>query len=742
MKDWTTDSRIHWLSSWLLLVLAFLLYIWTLDNGFFPEELRGGDLITHQYAQVQARPSNAPGYPLYTMGGWLWFHGWRGLLETMGNPLLDSVANPIRILSSYSLFWALLSLYFFYQIVSLLLIHLGSTKNPLPEANRLHHYSALDSSFAWLLSAFYAVTYFFWYYATTTEQYTSAIAHTLAIVYVYLRLSYHSSSGNSQVRVPQEISKGDSKYIVGCVFLLAFLSGLALAHMLTVAFIVPPLVLLLLWDYPWLVTRVRIVLGAILMAALPLSSYLYVYIRGGLHPEWRGEGNWTSTNDWFWSFVSTAQGRDELARGFEAWCGVWAGNFPAGIWQELSLPILVLGMVGLALMGWRLALFFYSTLIIYLIFCWMYRCGNWFQVILPAYPLILLGLVPLYSRFQRWQAGRSLSANSNLNQSQLYSDPVLKRRLVSSHKATETSSFESDRIKALLKWLPHLLLLAALIWRIDASWPQANSRDRIEDTALDRAAQLLADELPSESALFASVDDALALQYLNQIWDIRPDLTIIDHKEARRRLGNGQPVLTPYDATPLLLGEIGDDPVPGIWAVSANWVLLQPLADADFQLSSAHLTPKSEQGSPSVLLNQSIETGVELVGYHIAREPSSQYVVGRRHPIVDVTLYWQLALVTWPEGLSISVRPSLQGAFLPLSTIEKDAPPDAIIQQDQRSPMQGLYPLSQIPAGSIFSDVYRLPIASRESADEIVLLLYRQNSDGFINVADIRMTVP
>ena len=43
---------------------ALLLYLLTLDNGFQPYELGGGDLITHQYAQVQARPSNAPGYPL------------------------------------------------------------------------------------------------------------------------------------------------------------------------------------------------------------------------------------------------------------------------------------------------------------------------------------------------------------------------------------------------------------------------------------------------------------------------------------------------------------------------------------------------------------------------------------------------------------------------------------------------------------------------------------------------------
>ena len=127
----------------IVLVLAALaLYLLTLDNGLRPGELEGGDLITHQYAQVQARPSNAPGYPLYTLGGWAWFHGLRSLL--------GQHANPTAILSAYSTLWALLALWLLYQLI-------------------------VDLTGNWgiglLLGAFYAVTYFFWYYAVSTEQY-------------------------------------------------------------------------------------------------------------------------------------------------------------------------------------------------------------------------------------------------------------------------------------------------------------------------------------------------------------------------------------------------------------------------------------------------------------------------------------------------------------------------------------------------------------------------------------------
>ena len=77
-----------------LVLLAGLLYAMTLDDGLQPDELLGGDLITHQYAQVEARPSNAPGYPLYTLGGWLWFHGIRATLGNLG----DAAPNPLPIL--------------------------------------------------------------------------------------------------------------------------------------------------------------------------------------------------------------------------------------------------------------------------------------------------------------------------------------------------------------------------------------------------------------------------------------------------------------------------------------------------------------------------------------------------------------------------------------------------------------------------------------------------------------------
>ena len=105
-------------------------------------------------------------------------------------------------------------------------------------------------------------------------------------------------------------------------------------------------------------------------------------------------------------------------------------------------------MVGVALLPRRLPWILYPTLAIYLLFDWMYRCGNWYQVILPAYPLLLLGVAAVLDHWESRLIGRS-------------------------------------------RWLayaPLALLAVMILWRFAASWPRTDSRNRAEDTGLARAA--------------------------------------------------------------------------------------------------------------------------------------------------------------------------------------------------------------------------------------------------------------
>lgn len=686
--------RAHRRAQWggiALFVAAFLLYLLTLDSGLQPSELEGGDLITHQYAQVQARPGNAPGYPLYTMGGWLWFHGLRRLAQLAGTPL----PNPIPILSSYSMLWALLALGLLYAIVCRL------TRTPARPAG--------NWPLAWLVSAFYGVTYFFWYYATTTEQYTSAIAQTLAIVWVY----WVWDEAQTEEKQLSTVNRQSSMVNVNTprpsllLICLAFLCGLALAHMLTVAFIVPPLVVAVIRARPQVLRDWRLVVVCIVAALLPLVSYAYVYVRGAAHPEWWGAGDWANANQWFWAFVSTAQGRDELAWGFQASCAFFDNGFPELIWSELSLVFVVFGLAGIALLPRRPAFVLYATLAIYLIFNWMYRCGNWYQVILPAYPLLLLGVAALFDWWQRWLE-RQWGTGTQTNADERGLDDLAQA-------AASGRAFSS-----MLRYLPHLLLIVAIGWRFSASWLRADSSARPEDTALARAGVLLDQPLPEGAGLFAPVHDALALDYLVSIWGIRPDLAVVSSGEAGERLREGGRVLSTLDAAPVLLSELPPDLAAARTGLSADWLQLDPLRAA-------------APAPPATRLHVPVVEGLTLAGVTLAPAPAGTPVT-QALPAVDVTLFWEMA-GDWPAGVGVSLRPMRAGALIP----DPAGGEGAVMQRDSSAPLNGLLPPAD-GALRLVADPNRLPLP--EGADGILLIVYRRTAEGFTNLVERTLAAP
>ncbi len=481
-----TRRRIRWpapatLAGIALVVVFAALYLFTLDDGLRPGELEGGDLITHQYAQVQGRPSNAPGYPLYTMGGWLWFH--------LGRLILGRDHNPIPILSSYSTLWALVAIWLMYRLIL--------------EVTRTRVRSCGDSGsdfrdegglwpVAAAVTAFYGLTYFFWYYAVTTEQYTSAVAWTLAVVLLAFRWERERRDG----------------YLLA----LAFLMGVALAHMVTLLFIAPPLLWFVLRTEPKLLRRPRLIAGVAALALLPLLSYLYVYVRGAQHPEWRGAGQWISTGQWFISFLSTRQGRDELTWSFRPFL---TSEFPALIWRELTWPGLIGGILGIAAIGRRRAIMLYASLAIYLAFCWIDRLGNWFQVIMPAYALLAVGLGAgagwLWRRVgeaQRdGQGGRGDGAMGEM----------------------DGAGGDYSGTSALV------------IYRGVVSYPRADSSRRPEDTGLQPGWAILADDPPAGMAVLGTLGETLALNYLTEIWGVRPDVRSITSAQAQKLLAEGAP---------------------------------------------------------------------------------------------------------------------------------------------------------------------------------------------------------
>ncbi len=632
----------HHLSRWagVLLVLATaLLYLATLDNGLRPGELTGGDLITHQYAQVQGRPSNAPGYPLYTMGGWLWFHGLRSLL--------GQDANPTAILSAYSTLWALLALGLLYLLI-------------------------LDLTGNWvigfLLGAFYAVSFFFWYYAASTEQYTSAVAQTIAIVLLALR--WEAAQNHADAAGDQR-PRGD-----GYLLALALLAGLTLAHMVTVAVIVPPLVWFVLSRRPDLLRRGRLVAAAIGLALLPLLSYAFIYIRGAQHPEWRGAGQWLTTLAWFLDFVSTSQGRDELTWSLRP---LRTAGFPSTIWQELTWVVVIGGLVGLALLSRRRAVFLGSTLLLYLALAFVDRMGNWFQVIMPAYPLLIASCAVAVQAV--WQ------------------------RIV--------ASVRPARQRQALLALVIVALLALALVRFERSWPHTNLRNRLDDTALLAGQAILADDPAPNAAVFGVAAEALSLRYVTDIWGRRPDVRAVSSDQARALLASGErPVYVTTSAAPLI------------------WQEISPVA----RLSSAGQTLIRLAQEPATTLPPDVRSlslpageGLSLAG------------IAAPQPTPDtpwpVRLYWR-ALDAIAHDWSVSLRPTLAGQ--PLQQAD-----GSIVLQDLAHPVHGAYTTSRWLPGEVVADDYRFILPPGVAPDGLQVVVYRNLPDGqFENLALLDVPLP
>ncbi len=647
-----TDRRLRYGVGGLILIAAALIYLITLDNGLRPEELVGGDLITHQYAQVEARPSNAPGYPLYTMGGWLWFR--------LGKMLLGWALNPIQVLSLYSTLWGLASLLVLY----LILLELSDRQWPI----------------AALLTLFYGTTFFFWYYSVTTEQYSSALFQTLLVIWLAF--------------------KWDEQPHPSTLLWLALVTGTMAANMVTTLFILPPLLWFILFKRDKapggtgqyvLISFLRnpaLIFRAVGLVLLPLLSYAYVYIRGAQHPEWRGDGTWETTGAWFIQFLTIQQGRDELAPGL-TFQNFFTAEFPALMWQELTWLVFIGGLLGLAFLGRRRAIFLYSTLLIYFFFSWGYRFGNWFQVIIPAYPIFVIGFgVGIRSAVARLAGRGSVEA------------PIRKR----------------DRRLSPVRPVILLFLTGLVIYRFTGNWAEANQRNRPEDTGLDPGWLILADQPQRPAIISGTFAERVALQYLKGVWGVAsglypteagqfdpPSQVTVD--DIRRYVTRGA---TAADPEALRMGEsypqAAGEQLIGLWSVPRR------------ELPPAARPAAVDFGDRVRLVGwEQIETGNRL----------PPEVAGRLSPANwQLALYWQTSAPI-PVDYTISVRP-LQGGR-PIITGG-----EAIIQDHQ--PVWGVYPTGRWQPGEIVRDVYALSLPTPPEAVQIVV--YRTTEGGFENLAE------
>jgi hypothetical protein len=326
----------------------------------------------------------------------------------------------------------------------------------------------------------------------------------------------------------------------------------------------------------------------------------------------------------------------------------------------------------------------YATLAIYLVFCWIDRLGNWYQVIMPAYLLIVLGLaVAATGLWQRvlFTAGRPA-----------------------------------------LEMTPRAVIIVALCgliaYRFTLSLPGADSAGRPGDVGLDPGWAIIADDPPTGAAVLGTRDDLLALNYLTQVWGVRPDVQPVGAPQAQEVLATGRTLLSTVSAVPIVQQEVAAD---------------ARFASASLTLVEVRTGPQREVPSPEIPLDMPVGDGLTLLGASPWRPTVHPALPRQFHPGTYLSLYWQ-ATAPISHDWAISLRPTRGGAFIFVG--------DQLVQTDRAHPVQGTYPTTRWEPGEVVRDDYRVPVPPDQPADGLAVIVYRPLPEGgFQNLAELRIPV-
>jgi len=646
-----TRNRWAWVMGLLAVGLPTLLYLLTLDNNVALSELVGGDLITHQYAQAQFRLTNAPGYPVYTALGGLWFR--------ISSVLCGAWLNPIQRLSLYSTLYAVPALIVLYALL------LKTTRGNVAVAS--------------LCTLFLSLTHFFWYYATTTEEYTFAVLQMGLLLLWAIRWDELPAPAPPQPPPTggerggggwRDLFRTRDRYII----YMAFMGGLCLANLVTVLFAAPALLWFVLSREPRLWRRGKLVLTSLAAAILPLCSYAYVYVIGDLHPEWRGAGReaWPTTWAWFLDFLSTGQGRSELTWNL-------SGGFPTWVFDALiddfTVPVLLAVVVGLFLLGRRRGLLMAGILAVYAIFTYIDRYGNWFQVFIPGHVVLMVCLAAaadgLWRRWSRW--------------------PVRTGLLV--------------------------LFAALLLTRLAVNWPRNDSARRpggpVQPGLGDGLVPgwvILADDPARNATVVCAYEEGLSLDYLTRIWGERPDVQILAATaDGGTWLAQPEPIYLTRSAAALT------DP-----AVLASFHLWSRGRLVDVRRQAVTDPPP---GITTLPPGADIGAGqLSLLGYELQPRPDAD--------ALQVVFYWRAGR-PFAHDWTISARLTANGQLVLVS----DQP--AAPAQDDHPPVWGTYPTTCWRVGEVVRDDHFIPWREGVAYDRVGAVVYRLADGGFENLGAV-----
>jgi hypothetical protein len=213
--------------------------------------------------------------------------------------------------------------------------------------------------------------------------------------------------------------------------------------------------------------------------------------------------------------------------------------------------------------------------------------------------------------------------------------------------------------------------------------------------------------------VLGTTPETLALNYLTEIWGVRPDLQTVTSTQARDVLAAGTPLLAVTEAAlPLVPAEVSAD---------AHYSALGRTLDG--VTASPNRALLLDAGTPSWQSWGTDFGGVlELTGGQLALNPATGETV--------ILLAWK-ALAQPAEDWSVSVRLTRDGA--------------EIAQVDRQHPVVGAYPTNRWSPEEVIGDAYPFTLPPGTRPDGLNVILYRQQANGsFVNLgaAHLPLRVP
>jgi hypothetical protein len=249
------------------------------------------------------------------------------------------------------------------------------------------------------------------------------------------------------------------------------------------------------------------------------------------------------------------------------------------------------------------------------------------------------------------------------------------------------------------------VLGALLVHRGVKSYPLADSSNRAGDTGLAPGWAILADQPPEGLRVLATSPEALALDYLAEIWGVRPDVRSVTSAQARDILAAGSPALAVTEAAlPLVPEEVSQDVHYG--ALGGRLIEIRTDPGAALPAGGPAWREQPWRHDFGGLLR--------LTGGRARRDAATGETA--------LLLAWQ-APSRLAEDWSVSVRLTEAGR--------------EIAQVDRKHPVAGAYPTSRWSPGEVVSDGYMFALPAGAAPDGVTVIVYRAMPDGSFTNLDI-----